>query len=318
MRAVAIEQFGEAPRLMELPAPEPRPEEVLVRLEAASVNPIDWQVAAGAFQAHMQHSFPLILGFDGAGRVEALGEHTQRFAVGDVVFGQFWSHPLGKGTLAEYVAIPEQPANGAIGPIPDGVSMAVAAALPTAGMAALGAVDATGCGPETTILIIGATGGVGSFATQIAAKRGAHVIATARPDAHQWIRRLGASETVDHSNRPIADALQELHPDGIDTLLDLVGDQQLVAAAAPHVRDGGVALSVAFGIPSQLKDDTRITCANYMVERKPQLLHRIGEQTAAANITAEIQGELALNRAPTALAANRAGGARGKTVIRIV
>lgn len=167
------------------------------------------------------------------------------------------------------------------------------------------------------MLIIGATGGVGSFATQLAAARGAYVIATARAGAGQWIRGLGASETIDYAERPVSAALAATHPEGIDALLDLVGDKQLFATAAQHVHDGGVATSIAFGAPGELTDDSRITASNYVNQRKQALLGRVSSELAARRIRAEIQTEVPLDQAPAALARNRAGDARGKTVIRI-
>ena len=106
MKAVAVEEFGQTPRLMVLPRPVPGPDEILVRLAAGSPNPFDRAIYEG-FLRGLPHVFPLVLGTDGAGIVEAIGERVKRFAVGDAVYGIFAHEPLGKGTLAEYVAAPE-------------------------------------------------------------------------------------------------------------------------------------------------------------------------------------------------------------------
>lgn len=317
MRAIAIERFGEPPRLMDLPDPQPGPGEVLVAVDAAAVNPLDWRVAEGMFEARMPHEFPLVLGFDAAGRVEAVGAGASRFAVGDRVFGQLWGASIGRGTFAESVVVPEEPANGALQPLPDGIAASQAAALPTSGMTALGALEATGCGRDQTLLVIGATGGVGLLVTQLAAAAGIKVIATARAPAQARMRELGASETIDYAETEVADAVAAGHPEGIDALLDLVGDRSSIAAVARHVRDGGAAVSIAFGLSDELVGQDRITATNYMSgARKPVLLERVGGELAAGRLTVPIEDEVALEQAPAALARNQAGGARGKTVIR--
>lgn len=318
MKAVAVEGFGERPRLMDLPDPEPGPGEVLVSVEAASINPLDMAVARGMLEGQMTHEFPLVLGFDAAGRVEARGSDAARFEVGEPVFGQLWGTTIGRGTFARYVAVAERPAYGAMAPIPEGVSMGHAAALPTAGMTALGALEATGCGRDRTLLIVGTTGGVGSLATQLAAATGIRVVATARADARDWIRGLGAAETVDYAERGLGDALEATHPEGVDALLDLVGDQRLFATAARHVRDGGTAVSIAFGAPEELTAQDRITASNYVSgQKKPALLERVGRDLAGGRIAIPIQEEVALDQAPGALARIQSGGSRGKTVVRI-
>jgi hypothetical protein len=99
MKAIAVQNFGDEPELMEVPDPEPGPGEVLVAIDTASINPMDWKAAQGAFRAVMATEFPLVLGFDGSGRVEALGPGAGRFAVGDLVHGQFWDDTVGRTAL---------------------------------------------------------------------------------------------------------------------------------------------------------------------------------------------------------------------------
>jgi NADPH:quinone reductase len=109
----------------------------------------------------MDTQFPLILGFDGAGRVEALGSSADRFAVGELVHGQIWGDALSRGTLAELVAVNEHPSRGALELVPPDLDLDLAAAVPTSGMTAVGALERTVCRPGDTVLILGATGGVG-------------------------------------------------------------------------------------------------------------------------------------------------------------
>jgi NADPH:quinone reductase-like Zn-dependent oxidoreductase len=316
MKAIAVENFDDEPRLVELPDPKPGPGEVLVAIDTAAINPIDWKAAQGAFREMMENEFPLVLGFDGAGRVEALGPGTGRFAVGDLVHGQFWGDTVGRGTFAERVSIAERPSHGALELVPEGLQPGLAAAVPTAGMTAEGALEKTSCQPGQTLLILGATGGVGVLATQLAVRAGITVIATARGDAGAWIESFGAAETIDYARRPVAEALADAHPDGIDAVLDLVGNDEQVTSAAQHVRDGGTMISTAFGVTDGLSSQNRITAANYQVDDKPGRLEHVTEALATGQLVIPVQDEVALADGAAAIARHRRGGARGKTLIR--
>lgn len=317
MRAVAVRKTGDIPSVIDLPVPRPAPGELVVRLEAASLNPLDVGIAEGYFEGRMPHVYPLILGVDGAGRVTEVGEDVRGFEVGDLVHGQFFRTPLGYGTFAEYVVVTEFPNTGALQRVPDGVPVEIAAALPTAGMTALGALDTIGLRAGQSVLIVGATGGVGVFAIQLAAAYGAEVIATARPEADAWIRGLGATQTVDYTSGEMADQVRKSHPDGVDAVLDLTRDPVGFAENAGLARDGGAAVSVALVATPELLASGRIAVTNYMMQNKPDLLARITAEVASGRITVPIQQTITLDQVPAALAGNTAGGARGKTTIRI-
>ena len=317
MKAIAVEDFNQEPRLMDLPDPEPGPGEVLVAIDTAAINPLDWKAAEGAFREMMDSRFPFVLGFDGAGRVEALGPGATRFAVGDLVHGQFWGDYLGAGTFAERVAIAERPSHGALALVPEHLDLRLAAAVSTAGMTAQGALEKTNSQPGQTLLILGATGGVGVLAIQFAVQAGIRVIATARGEESEWIEGFGASEAIDYSERPVAAALKDAHPDGIDAVLDLVGDPAQVSSAAQFVRDAGAVVSTAFGVTDQLSGQNRISAANYQLDHKPARLKRVTEALAAGHLAIPIQEEVALTDGVEAITRHRHGGARGKTLIRI-
>ncbi|WP_217562210.1 NADP-dependent oxidoreductase [Streptomyces sp. GbtcB6] len=315
MRAVAVRGFGGTPELMDISVPRPAPGEVLVELTAASVNPIDLGIAAGRLP--LPHVTPLVLGVDGAGRVTETGEGVHGLEPGDLVHGQFFRSPLGHGTFAEYAVVTEFPDHGALQRVPDGVPAEIAAALPTAGMTALGVLDALGLRAGQSILITGATGGVGTIAVQLAAARGAEVIATARPDADRWIRELGAAATADHTAGDTAAQVRKTHRSGIDAFLDLTGDTAGFGEYAGLVRDGGAAASVTFTAPPELLASERIAVSNFEMRDKPDLLARITAEVAAGRIMVPVQRTVHLDEVPEALARNGAGGARGKTTVRI-
>ena len=317
MRAVAVRRTGDKPELMELPVPRPSPGEVLVELAAASVNPIDVAIAAGFFEDRMPHVYPLVLGVDGAGRVIEVGEGVRGLGPGDIVHGQFLRAPLGNGTFAEHAVVTESPGDGALQRAPDGTPAEIAAALPTAGMTALGALETIGLRDGQSILVVGATGGVGVFAVQLAAAKGAQVIATARPDADRWIRQLGAAQTTDYTLGDVAEQVRKTHPDGVDAVLDLTRDPARFAQYAGLVRDGGAAVSISFTASPELLASERIAVSNFMMHDKPDLLARITAEAASGRITVPIHETVTLDQVPDALARNTAGGARGKTTIRI-
>src|SRR5215216_53117 len=187
MRTIAEETFGGPITPMDLPTPEIETGEVLIRVRAAGVNPFDWKVADGALEDQMKHRFPLILGFDAAGVIEGVGADVTRLAEGDEVYGYLFKPVIGDGTYAEYVGAPEP----IVAKKPVTVGFAEAAALPTPGLTAIDLVDAVDVREGETILIVGATGGVGSYAIQLAARRGARVIATARRSNKALVRELG-------------------------------------------------------------------------------------------------------------------------------
>src|SRR6476620_12322374 len=208
VRAITVTEYGSTPAIAELPTPEPGPGQVLLKLRAAGMNPMDRTLAAGDWKP-MPATFPMVLGADCAGVVEQLGEGASRFSVGDDLFGQLLIAPLGSaGTYAEYVAVSE---DAPLARVPSGLDVVVAAALPTAGGAGLALVDLLEPLTDKTVLIVGAGGGVGSFATQFAANAGGNVIANVRAEDAERIRAYGASETIDHTKVPLAEAVTRSH-----------------------------------------------------------------------------------------------------------
>src|ERR1700680_1129989 len=220
MRAVTVSEYGGAPALTDMPDPHPGPGEVLIKIQAAGMNPMDRNLANGAMRTTTPASFPFILGSDLAGTVEAVGEGAGKFKSGDEVFGHLLIAPLGSaGTYAEYVAVTE---DAPLTRIPEGLDPTIAAALPTPGATALEIVESLEPLTGKTMLVVGAAGGVGSFATQIAANAGAHVIAV-DAGAEDRLRAYGAAETVDFTAGSVPDAGGRAPPGGSDVLVERAG-----------------------------------------------------------------------------------------------
>ena len=211
MRAIVINDFGAPPTVSDLPQPKPEAGELLVRVRASSLNGFDAATAAGMLKGMMEHRFPVVLGKDFAGTVEAVGDQVTRFAVGDEVFGVVMKPFLGDGGLGEYVTVAE---GYGVTHLPGGLSHTTAGALGLAGTAALNAVDAIAPANGHTVLVSGASGGVGALAIQLATARGAQVIATAKPGPEaDLVADLGTAYIVDYTS-DLAGQARVIAPDG--------------------------------------------------------------------------------------------------------
>lgn len=314
MRAIVVKSFKASPEIAEVPKPQPKEDEVLVRLSAAGVNPFDWKIADGAMDGQVGHMFPLVLGFDAAGTVEAVGSGIKRFAVGDPVFGQFWQIPLGRGTYTQYCAVSEA---APIAKKPENLSMESAAALPTAGMAALDLLEKSGLKAGETVLIVGATGGVGQFLTQLAHQRGLRVIATGTKTDVAMLKDLGANSVVDFTTRSVSEQVAELFPDGIDGFLDLASNPAGFADCAALVRKGGVALTTNYIADEKALAARAVRGGNFMLAANSGLVERLGTSAAAGMLKIPIEKRVPFDEALSAIAVSRSGQSRGKTVILI-
>jgi len=316
MRAVTVSEYGGTPVVGEIPTPEPGAGQVLLRMRAAGMNPMDATLASGAWRP-APATFPMVLGADGAGVVERAGEGARRFARGDELFGQMLVAPLGSaGTYAEYVAVTEE---APLARVPDGLDPVVAASLPTAGGAGLALVASLEPLSGKTVLIVGAGGGVGSFATQFAVNAGARVIANVRAAAAGRMRGYGATETIDHTEVSLPGALRRAHPDGIDVLIDLVSDADGFAALAALVRPGGTAVTTKYVADPGTLAATGVTGANFNFAEhvSGELLGQVADALVNGRIAAPPITRITLEQAPAALNPAQAGRADGKTVITL-
>jgi NADPH:quinone reductase len=244
IKALALEGFDRPPAVIDVPAPQPASGELLVRVHAASVNAYDAFVAMGMAKDFMAYEFPAVLGQDLAGVVEAVGDGVEGFREGDRVFGMIGAKgTVHDGTFAEL----STPLVTTLALTPMGVDDRQAGTLGVGATTAMSAVSAIDPSEGATVLIVGATGGVGTFAIQLAAARGAHVIASVMPGDEDVVTALGAAETVNYSNDLIG-AVRDRHPDGIGAVIDLVHrDPGGFGALVGLVRAGGRAASALGG-----------------------------------------------------------------------
>ncbi|WP_067703496.1 NADP-dependent oxidoreductase [Nocardia jejuensis] len=324
MRAIVAREFGARPELADMPIPEAGPGTVQIQLEAAGVNPVDLLVVRGMLKDQLPHDFPMIIGTDGAGTISAIGPGVDDFGFGDRVVGKFMVPPIGHGTYAEYIVVPE----ATLAKIPDEVTAIQAAALPTAGITALDLMNAARVTSGQRVLVVGASGGVGSFLVQLAALAGAHVIATARADDTDRMIRLGASEVVDYGRiqvtdsptRPesselsVADSVRTTTPGGIDALFDLVSPPPVFAENATLVKDSGAAYSTIGSADEVALKSRHVTGGNFQSTGGAAELRQLLRYVGNGDLVVPVAATPPLEAAPEVLGAP---GARGKTVLFI-
>lgn len=309
MNAVAIDQIGSTPTLRDdLPEPAPGTGEVLVRVTASSANPIDNGIVAGMLQQMLPHEFPIILGRDFAGVVEQVGDGVGSVSAGDEVFGVLppsTGGPVHDGAWAERIVSSEQ----TLARRPAGVGTAAAGAAGLAAITAIALVDALDLSPGDTVLIVGATGGVGSIAAQLAVAAGATVIAPGRPDDEAFLREVGVSEVVPRDGDVVA-AVRGLRPDGVAAIIDNV------SMGATGVYDGALADGgrVASATSAAGEGPGRTDVLN---APSPQILERVARHLADGTVEVPIQRTYPLDRAADALADLAAGPTRGKLAISV-
>jgi NADPH:quinone reductase len=308
VRAVTLDAFDAAPAVRDdLPDPAVAADVLVVRVRASSVNPVDNAIAAGMLREMVDHDFPVVLGRDYAGTVEAIGADVDRYAVGDEVFG-FLLHAnptIHEGSWAELIALsPEMQ----VAPKPASLDLPAAGVAPLAGVTALAAVDALALSEGDTVLIIGATGGVGSFAVQLAGRAGATIIAPALPEDADYLRELGVAERFDRDG-DVVSAVRESHPDGVDALLDLV-------SYAPGAFDGalGDGARVASSNGAAGEGPGRI---NVMAVPSGDNLRRLAALLDDGTLQVHIHDSFELDRAPDALQALATEHVRGKLAIGV-
>jgi NADPH:quinone reductase-like Zn-dependent oxidoreductase len=300
---------------MDLPDPELAPDAALIRIHAASVNGFDVYQASGGLMAMMPHELPTVVGRDLSGVVEAVGAARTDVAPGDEVLGFVLSAPpLHLGTWAEAVAGGDKLV---LARKPAGIDWVTAAAIPLAASTALDAVDAVDPKPGNTVLVMGATGGVGAFAIQFAAQRGARVIATAKPgEDDAFVRSLGATETIDYTRSGLGDTVRRLVPEGLTGLVDGVSRAEAFMPLAALVRKGGRVATTLGAADVDALFARGVRATNIMGTPTREKLESLAAQAAAGTLRVPVQATFSLIDAHQALEAFGAG-TRGKLVLTI-
>ncbi|MEV7037277.1 NADP-dependent oxidoreductase [Amycolatopsis sp. NPDC051061] len=307
MRIVTQETLGgpEVLRVTEAPRPEPGPTEVLVRVHAAGINPVDWKVrAGGGFLGEP----PFTVGWDVAGVVEQVGFGATGVREGDEVFGMPW-FPRPANAYAEYVTAPSRHFVRK----PAGLSFAEAAALPLAGLTAWqGLVDVGNVQSGQRVFVDAAAGGVGHLAVQIAKARGAYVIGTASAGKHGFLRELGVDEPIDYhdANATTSD---------VDVYFGLVGEDSDLRWL-PAIKEGGLLIGVPGGVADRVARkaaESRVRTERILVEPDRGGLTGLVELIEAGQLKVRVEQTFPLEDAAKAHELGESGRVSGKLVLTV-
>ncbi|SHN47140.1 NADP-dependent oxidoreductase [Cryptosporangium aurantiacum] len=302
MKALRYAEYGDPSvlTLVDVERPVPGPGQVLVETAAAAFNPVDAAIRAGYLQPMFPGAFPYVPGIELAGRVAEIGPDVVRLAPGDAVIG--FLPPDVAGASAEYVVAPAS----ALAAAPRGVPLADAAALPVGGLTAWQALfEHAKLRAGQRLLINGAGGSVGGYAIQLAARAGAHVIATASPRTADRARRYGAAEVIDHTVTPVLEAVTE----PVDVVLNLVsepGDPLLGLVASD-----GVYVSTITDPPT----DGPVRALRMFVRPDAEQLATLGAQVDAGELEIDVAERLPLRELPSVHERAEAGTLAGKVVL---
>jgi NADPH:quinone reductase-like Zn-dependent oxidoreductase len=309
MKAVRMHAYGgpEVLRYEDAPRPEPGPGEVLAKVYAAAVNPVDWKIREGYMKAMRPYPLPLILGWDFSGVVEATGAGVTQWKKGDEVYGR---PDIGRdGAYAEYIAVKA----AEIAFKPKSLDHVPAAAIPLAGLTAWQAIfDVGGLSAGQRILIHAAAGGVGSFAVQLAKWKGAYVIGTASARNHMFLKELGADETIDYQSTPFEKVVQD-----VDLVLDtMAGDTRTRSWQA--LKKGGILVSI-LGPPSA-EEAARygVRAGSIFVQPNAAELKELATLADSGKLRAIVEAVLPLQKAARAHEMNQTLHTRGKIVLQVV
>jgi len=310
MKAAYYDEFGELNQIKvgEMEKPEPEEGEVLIHVKAAGVNPVDAAVARGMLKDAIPAEFPVIPGWDVAGVIEERGHSARRFAKGDKVYAYARRPKIKHGTFAEYISIPES----YVAKSPDKLTMEEAGGVPLTGLTAYQSLfDAGKLKGGETILILGASGGVGSLAIQLANWKGATVIGVAGSSNQDYMKDLGADYTIDYSKGDVGEAVDTIAPDGIDMIFHCSRGESL-AQSHNRLKDGGRLISITNSDPKR-RDDVHFQYV--FVEPNATQLEHLSELADSGKLKVPVSKTFTLDDAQRALQEIESLHTRGKTVI---
>lgn len=308
MKAVRIHNYGgpEVLRFEDAPRPQPGAGEVLVRIHAAAVNPVDWKVRAGRLKERIQYPLPLIPGWDFSGVVEATGPGVTRLKKGDEVYAR--PDIARNGAYAEYIVAKESE----VALKPKSVDHVRAAAIPLAALTAWQALfDTAGLSAGQKVLIHGAAGGVGSFAVQLAKWKGAHVIGTASGRNQSFLRDLGVDEPIDYEKTRFEDVVHD-----VDVVLDTIGgDTQ--KRSWKVLKKGGILVSIVSPPSAEEAAKHGVRSGYVFVQPSASQLAEIAKLVDSGKLKPVVEAVLPLSEARRAQELNETGHTRGRIVLKV-
>ena len=308
MKAVRVHEYGGPEVLKYENAPRPRPVagEVLVRIHAAGVNPVDWKVRAGHYKDVIAYPMPMIPGWDVSGVVEATGPNVTRLKKGDEVYGQ--PDVVRNGTYAEFAVVPESE----LALKPTSIDHVHAASVPIAALTAWqGLFDVGGLRTGEKVLIHGAAGGIGSFAVQLARWKGALITATASGRNQEFLRNLGADQAIDYEktrfDRLVCD---------VDVVFDTIGGDTL-KHSWKVLKKGGILVSTVETPSAEEAAAHGVRAAMVSMQVDPDQLAEIAKLVDSGMLRPIVEAVFPLKEARHAQELSQTGHARGKIVLKV-
>lgn len=309
MKAVRIHEYGgpEVLELEEAPMPKPASDEVLVKVYATSVNPVDWKIREGMRKEKFPADLPLIPGWDVSGVIQEVGENVHQFSKGDQVYGR--PDPTKDGAYAEYIVVKANQ----LGRKPKSIDHINAAAVPLAGLTAWqGLFDRGQLKKGQKVLIHAASGGVGTFAVQFAKWKGAYVIGTTSEANISFVKQLGADEVIDYHNEDFEDKLNH-----IDLVFDTIGGETQKRSIQVLKNRGRLITTLKPEFLVEAKEK-HIYLEGYTAQSYPEQLERIADLIDEGIIQPVVSMVLSLEDARKAQQISEDGHVRGKIVIKVV
>ena len=307
MKAIAINEYGgvEVLQNVEVSRPVPQADEVLVRIHATAVNPVDWKIRAGYMSGWLQHQFPLIPGCEFSGVVEGFGANIGSVKIGDEVYGSV--SIVRSGAYAEYVSAKENE----IAPKPKNIDHINAAALPVGIETAWQAFKAADLRAGQKVLIHAAAGGVGSLAVQLAKAKGAYVIGTASARNLEFVKNLGADEVIDYTTTKFEEVVKE-----IDVVFDLIGGETQERSFGV-LKKGGFLASAVSAPDAETLAKYSINGAMVVLESNTTELKEVTALVEAGKIKTFVETVLPLSEARKAHELSESGRTRGKIILEV-
>lgn len=315
MKAIGIQRFNgrEAMEIMELPVPAIGPKEILVKVHAAGVNPVDWKIREGLLQGRLPHHFPIVLGWDAAGTVESAGADVHDYQTGDEVFTYARKDMIRDGTYAEFVAVTPNHLSHK----PKNLSFEEAAVVPLSSLTAYQVLfESLGLKAGEKILIHAGGGGVGGYAIPMAKQAGAHVITTASKAKHPYVQQLGADEVIDYHEHDFVDAVKKKHPHGIHAVFDTVGG--ITQLKSSQVLQEGGRITSILAIQKNFFTDKGLKPDYVFVHPDKGHLHKIKQWIEAGILRPKLATVFPLEEAARAHEMIEGGHMEGKIALKVL
>ncbi|WP_412468518.1 NADP-dependent oxidoreductase [Pedobacter sp. KLB.chiD] len=309
MKAVRIHDFGgpEVLSIDEIPVPKPASDEVLIKVHATSVNPVDWKIREGQRKDKFPAKLPLTLGWDVSGTIEDIGEKVSTFKKGEEVYGR--PDPTKNGAYAEYIAVKAN----IISIKPTSIGHTEAAAVPLAGLTAWqGLFDYGLLKAGQKVLIHAAAGGVGTYAVQFAKWKGAYVIGTASDSNADFLKRLGADEVIDYKMQDFAAVLKD-----VDLVLDTIGKETQLKSLDVLKEGGRVVTTLMPEFAAEAKAK-KVHLIGFTAQSVPAQLSEIAGLIDSGKVKPVIEKVLPFTSAKQAQIESEQGHTRGKIVLQVI